>query len=1269
MEAAGPSEAKSGKRKSNLGKTTTDAIDRDTIKDEAVSEEGEEEDEEEEEDDEEEDEDDDDVEDDEPRLKYAPITPVLSPLYRNKDATSTFMTAGNKMIVGTHNGNIHVYSVPFFQRLRVYHAHSASVDSISVSPFPSLPASKADFTPIVQSGGSGASISESPNGSKPPQQNIIPPTPSNSIYIATSSMDGNVCVASLVDPKDVTLRNFGRPVSAVALSPEYRSDRTYVSGGKSGNLVLTVGGRVGASSNATLGSASPTGWFGSLGLGGNNGKDRVLHSGEGAISSIKWSRSGKYVAWINEEGIKIMRSHLHLDQTEVEHAWERFGHTDRPRSQAWDEMAGVWKPRAVWIDEDSLERGDDASGLQETEAVTRSQRLKDHSPEKLLVGWGGTIWIIKVSRGDQSKGVGKKRIASAEITTKLRTDCIISGVSLYTQNLLLVLSYIIPEADAPGTPSKQAGPARGIRRRQNGLQPELRLIDIETEEELSGDILTVRNYENLSASDYHLDTLPLSRIASTTQRGALESITAGLIDATLYPKRLFGSGTSARSMASSADRASSFQVTGSVDSTGLLHGGKYNKEIELAATLGVRVFVHSPYDCIIAVKRGFEDRLAWLDSHDRYEEAWELLEQNPEAFNLASGEAEESPPGTPTPSAPGRTGPSVLDNSSIHTTSHSGNSKLEREKRRIGELWLKQLVGQGEWEKAGNTCSKVLQSSAAWDHWICVFARTGKFDEITPHVPIEIDPPLPSFVYEVILGHYVSRDRAKFNELIELWPSNLFETDSVTAAIQDQLSCTEEGTEDWRSLLNCLAKLFLVGGHYREALRCYIRLQDGDAVMNLIREYHLLDSISEDIPGFISLRVPKARIKTTPIPELEEATSEPIKLLVREAANGIVRPEIVVSQLQEANLGLFLYFYLRALWRGDYVSKEGDKPAIRARGHHRTDAEAGKLVADEGRVLIDGFADTVVELFANYDRPLLMEFLQSSTSYSYDTACSICESRNFTPELIYLFSKTGQTKRALQLILSSLKDISHAISFAKSQDDPDLWDDLLSYSMDKPQYIRTLLTEASTAIDPIKLVRRIPSGLEIEGLREGLTRMIREHDIQASISQGVAKVLAGEVAIRMNTLRKGQRQGMKFDVCHDENSVVEGVEGQNNDIQLHANGETIEEKQKKESKLIPPGKCAGCKNAFVEQETETIVVFACGHIYHLSHLHGQSTPEGEESQEQSSPSPRLHYQPSTIQSPILSRTVGLKVTNARLLRDKIGSGCQLCAGSLEATAQ
>lgn len=73
------------------------------VGDEVEEEEGDDEnDDEEEEDDaedeEDEDEEEDDDEDDEPRLKYARLTPQLNSVYRNGDATSTFLVAGDKMV-------------------------------------------------------------------------------------------------------------------------------------------------------------------------------------------------------------------------------------------------------------------------------------------------------------------------------------------------------------------------------------------------------------------------------------------------------------------------------------------------------------------------------------------------------------------------------------------------------------------------------------------------------------------------------------------------------------------------------------------------------------------------------------------------------------------------------------------------------------------------------------------------------------------------------------------------------------------------------------------------------------------------------------------------------------------------------------------------------------------------------------------------------------------------------------------------------------------
>lgn len=397
---------------------------------------------------EEEEEEDDDEEDTEPKLKYSRLTASLGPAYRNGDATSSSLVAGDKLILGTHNGNIHVFSIPTFQALRTYKAHNASVTAVSASPFPPpWPHTKAEgnLKPIPETSRPAArrdvsqSDTQSPRSSR--QQQQIPAIPSNSIYIATASIDGNVCVSSLVDPKDVLLRNFARPVQAVALSPDYKNDRTYVSGGKAGQLILTVGGKVGVSANANTNSAAAAaqGWLGSIGLGANTGKDTPLHSGEGAISLVKWSLSGRFVLWANEQGIKIMRSHLKLNSEHLDDAWKRIGHIDKPNRKVWQEMASAWKPRVEWVDDDHLEVDEPdqaqsngshisppASTANASESLAKlahsNVRAKKRRPEKAVIGWGDTAWVVVVkpegSGVGNAKHAGEWQAGSADIVHK-----------------------------------------------------------------------------------------------------------------------------------------------------------------------------------------------------------------------------------------------------------------------------------------------------------------------------------------------------------------------------------------------------------------------------------------------------------------------------------------------------------------------------------------------------------------------------------------------------------------------------------------------------------------------------------------------------------------------------------------------------------------------------------------------------------------------------------------------------------------------------------
>jgi hypothetical protein len=155
----------------------------------------------------------------------------------------------------------------------------------------------------------------------------------------------------------------------------------------------------------------------------------VLHSGEGPISTIKWSYTGRYVAWVNEKGIKIMRSDIGLDSADSDMAWKRVGHIDRPNGPGWEEMSGIWKSRVEWIDE-SLLGNDDSAGpangrMPNARAGPLAAPSTGHSisaskgRERLAVGWGGVVWIIHLHPGRSGRGrdVGEKIMARAEIAT------------------------------------------------------------------------------------------------------------------------------------------------------------------------------------------------------------------------------------------------------------------------------------------------------------------------------------------------------------------------------------------------------------------------------------------------------------------------------------------------------------------------------------------------------------------------------------------------------------------------------------------------------------------------------------------------------------------------------------------------------------------------------------------------------------------------------------------------------------------------------------
>ena len=83
-------------------------------------------------------------------------------------------------------------------------------------------------------------------------------------------------------------------------------------------------------------------------------------------------------------------------------------------------MVGVWKARAEWIDEGSLDNLDDPvprlDASHENPKSPQSATVKE-TIEKLIVGWGGTVWVINVYPDRQNKNIRDHKLGSVEVST------------------------------------------------------------------------------------------------------------------------------------------------------------------------------------------------------------------------------------------------------------------------------------------------------------------------------------------------------------------------------------------------------------------------------------------------------------------------------------------------------------------------------------------------------------------------------------------------------------------------------------------------------------------------------------------------------------------------------------------------------------------------------------------------------------------------------------------------------------------------------------
>ncbi|KAJ3124212.1 Vacuolar protein sorting-associated protein 41 [Nowakowskiella sp. JEL0407] len=500
-------------------------------------------------------------------------------------------------------------------------------------------------------------------------------------------------------------------------------------------------------------------------------------------------------------------------------------------------------------------------------------------------------------------------------------------------------------------------------------------------------------------------------------------------------------------------------------------------------------YIMSPKDIILAKPRDLDDHIEFLVERKKYSEALKAAENAPKDY---SGRVQVR---------------HIVD---------------------VGQKYIGTLLDEGKYDDAAVLCPKILREDAEiWEKWIFKFAEAKKIHSIRGFIPLK-DIGLSPSVYEMVLVYLLSEDQKAFAQCIKDWPTTLYTPNRIIEAVEEVLNHDPKNL----ILMEALCDLYHTANNFPLALLLGLKLRR-PKILDLFHTakgtVNLISHIAKHV--VLVLEYDDYMIKTDGYEDTEfieeseavksvggiswiDADNVPnrVKLIRRaELAPGVQlfvqnTDQIPVSQCVKQLLDYpkYLHIYLSSL----YISTLSSSTLLSS-------------PASE-------FESLQVELYAEYDYPRLLPFLRTSTHYSIADAFETCSGRDLVPEMVYLLGKLGNNRQALYMIIERLRDVKRAIEFAKEQNDDELWDDLLKYSMDKPTFIIGLLENLGSHIDPIRLIRQIPMDMEIPGLRGALIKIMTDFGIQMSLTEGCEKILINDTVELLENLHKSLKRGISF---------------------------------------------------------------------------------------------------------------------------------------------
>lgn len=398
--------------------------------------------------------------------------------------------------------------------------------------------------------------------------------------------------------------------------------------------------------------------------------------------------------------------------------------------------------------------------------------------------------------------------------------------------------------------------------------------------------------------------------------------------------------------------------------------------------------------------------------------------------------------------------------------------------------------------KEGDKELLAKEISSQWNMWSSIFMKTGHMEELTEVIPTDPRWNLPKDIYSGILKYWLHKEGSEqIYTLLATWDFELYDLKEVTSAIEEQLEKDPKNKKLRRELCRLYESSF-------EPAKAVVHLEilEDPNLIKFLAANHILVPFIDDLPKFAKFLFPnKDDIERLPISTVQEKLKDVTDILVQSRFE--ISPKTILKLMFENGLDIVNYFYLEQL-------------------------------SDIDVLLVKGFENEMIKLYSQYDRPKLLPFLTTNSDYNISEAIQICELNAFVDELVYLLSQVGENKKALTLILEELDDPKRAISFAKSQNDTEIWNIVLDHSFSRPDFIKALIEsvdeKTNAYYNPITILQKMDPDIEIEGLKDSVTMVTRDNDMNLLLNQLIFKIVSKRSISVSQTLHKEKLQGIQL---------------------------------------------------------------------------------------------------------------------------------------------